>query len=603
MVISLERRPDHGPRGANDSTTKHRHSQFTPTHAGMDAGMDVAAAVPLVRGVSTRTLERKRVVITAMQRASEAEGGLSNARVRAAAEMLECTPTHVRRLVRTGVNDLITCLTPTEEHIDMLFATHGNCAKAAREIAKRNKLPISAKTKKPVSERTMRRALEEHTDAPILAAARGGWAGFRTAAAYGTKYAPHKGHTYATDSTPFDVLVVDENTGEAIDLWGTPVIDEATRFVISVNTTNGSPDTQTSVAALAAAVEGYEAKNGVWIGGMPDRVLSDNGSEYKTSAVAAGLVRLGFTLVVGDGEKPVEEFIGSVRAQYTRPGQPWTNGIVERWHRLTHVEFCSSLPGYVDPGLDTFERLERRKYWQDNPQYLLTRPQFEALLHDWVMTYNYERVHSSLGSQTPFEAWCADLHVLAKPDPESVRLAMLTEGTRVVDKGSIKAFTKKYHSAALKHLHGRTVEIRYLPGRTESIEVFHNGIHVGTATRSDLLTIEELGQITKGRDKQTQTVLAHMAAGERLKTVDVNKRLVEKGFRKDDLPEIADEAPPVRGRRRSGSAPNETTPSAAGRSSRAAKTTSTSKGVTKQDRDDLAALINAFTTNPEEEIF
>jgi transposase InsO family protein len=80
--------------------------------------------------------------------------------------------------------------------------------------------------------------------------------------------------------------VRDDKGGEVIDLWGTPVIDECTRFVIAQNVTNGAPDTQASVAVLAAAIQGYQADNGMWIGGMPERVLSDNGPEYKTSAAA-----------------------------------------------------------------------------------------------------------------------------------------------------------------------------------------------------------------------------------------------------------------------------------------------------------------------------
>lgn len=548
------------------------------------------------------TLERKKVVITAMRRASEAEGGLSNVRVRTAAELLECTPTHVRRLVRTGVKDPVTCLKPTNEHVDILFSTHGNCAKAARTIARTNLLPVSTKTKRPVSERTMRRALEEQIDPAFLSAARGGWAGLRTATCYGTKYAPYKGHTYATDSTPFDVLVRHDDTGEAIDLWGTPVIDECTRFAISTNVTDGSPDTQTSVAVLAAAVQGYETDNGVWVGGLPDRVLSDNGSEYKTSAVAAGLVRIGFTLLVDADDAPAEEFIGSVRGQFTRPGEPWANGIVERYHRTTHQEFSSNLPGYVPPELETFERLERRAFWQAHPERLLTRSQFTALLHDWLMEFNYRRPHSSLGGLTPFEAWCADPKVLAQPDPEAVRLAMLSEGTRVVDRGRVKAFTNKYYSDDLAGYHGRTVEIRYLPGRDESVEIFHNGVHIATAIRSDLLTVEDLGRINQKRRKHTETVLAHMAGGEKFKTTQVNTRLVEMGFRSDDLPEVSEEPTPTeRPRTRHRSANG--TRSKHDTNSNPANTKSTGTQVTSSDRAALKDLVHHYAPDEFEEIF
>ncbi len=539
------------------------------------------------------TLERKRVVITAMQRASAAEGSVSNPQVFAAAEVLDCTPRHIRRLIATGVSDPVTTARPTTEQIDILFSTHGNCAKAAREIAKRNLLPLSQKTKRPVSERTMRRALEEQVDAALLAAAREGWAGFRGATCYGSKYAPYKGHTYATDSTPFDVLVRDDKTGEVLDLWGTPVIDECTRFVIAENVTNGAPDTQTSVAVLAAAVQGYEADNGVWIGGLPERVLSDNGAEYKTSAVAAGLVRIGFVLVAGEGDdEPNEEFLGTVRSQTTPPGQPWKNGVVERYHRTSHMEFCSGLPGYVPTKLETFERLEKRAYWQAHPSLLLTRNQFTALLHDWLMEYNYQRHHSSLDGATPFEAWCLDRHILPKPDPEAVRLAMLCDANpHTVTQGKIKALSNEYYSETLAAFHGRSVEVRYLPGRTESVEIFHNGNHIATAIRRDLLTSEDLGRITTTRDKQTETVLAHMSGGEKYKTTNVNARLLELKFRADDLPEIPDNPPPPeRPRTRSNDSKN-------GRRS------TTNPPVTAESREALRNLVDRYTPDESEGIF
>lgn len=479
--------------------------------------------------------EERVVVIGALQRVKRERDTVPNSLVRAAADRLHLTPEQIRRLIKNGPGTPRGSFVPTEKHIDALYAAHGVITKAY-QICLEEGIEVG------VGERQFRRGFKERVDQAIVAGAKLGWSGVVSRRAFGPKYVPHKGHTYAIDSSPTCVLVLHKPGGKVIDLYETSVIDEATRFALVVATTDGAPDTVVTIAALAAAVGGYDADDGTPLGGIPEHVLSDNGSELKGHAVTSGLIRYGLRMPLNDDEVDG----GLTKRQFTNPDSPWENGRAERFHKTFQRGFCLDLPGYVDPELPEFQRLERRDYWKANPHLLLTRDQFDALLARWVIKYNFEKPHASLNNKTPFAAWVDDPRVLSKPDPEALRLAMLNDGTRVVDKGSIKAFSHIYYGADLGGHDGRTVEIRYLPGRLEHIHVFYRGRFIGLATREDHITDKHRGQIKQHREKQTVAHLAHSANGERLKTERARKQLTELGFAEEELPGMPPPAPAER---------------------------------------------------------
>lgn len=481
------------------------------------------------------TREERRVIIGVLQKVKRDKDKVPNALVRAAADRLGLSTTHIRRLIKHGVGEGRSPFTPTKQHLDVLYAAHGNVTKAFR-LCQELDIPVG------VGERQFRRGFKDHADQALVEGSKFGWSGIVSTRCYMPKYVPHKGHTYAIDSSPINVLVLDKPNGKVIDLWETSVICEATRFALVVSTTNGAPDTEVTVANLAAAVTGYEADDGTPLGGIPDHVLSDNGSELKGYAVTAGLIRVGVKMALNGDDSTGNP----IKRQFTNPESAWENGRVERFHQTLQRDFSADLPGYVDPDLSEFDRLARRDYWKANPALLLTRDQLDALLSRWVMKYNYEHKHRALDGATPFDAWKADDRVLDKPDPEVVRLAMLSEGDRVVDKGSIAAFSTTYYDDALGAYNGRSVQIRYLPSRLHELDVFYRGHHVCTATRKDHITDIHRGKNKTAREKQTVAHLAHSANGERLKTERARKELVELGFAEDQLPNLPGLAPSER---------------------------------------------------------
>ena len=129
------------------------------------------------------------------------------------------------------------------------------------------------------------------------------------------------------------------------------VIDDHSRFAyVEMHSDERS---QTAIAVLRRAVAHF-ARLGVEV----ERVLSDNGSAYRSHAWRDACTELG------------------IKPKRTRPYRPQTNGKIERFHRTladgwAYARFYSS-------------ETERR-----------------AALPGWLHFYNHHRVHSAIGAESP----------------------------------------------------------------------------------------------------------------------------------------------------------------------------------------------------------
>lgn len=109
-----------------------------------------------------------------------------------------------------------------------------------------------------------------------------------------------------------------------------------------------------TAAAFLARAHAWYATAGITI----ERVLSDNGSCYRSALWAATCAQLGIT------------------AKHTRPYRPQTNGKVERFHRTLADEWA-----YARPYTSETER--------------------RAALDPWLHTYNHHRGHTALKGLPP----------------------------------------------------------------------------------------------------------------------------------------------------------------------------------------------------------
>jgi transposase InsO family protein len=113
-------------------------------------------------------------------------------------------------------------------------------------------------------------------------------------------------------------------------------------------------ETKNTAAAFLARAAAWYTAAGITI----ERVLSDNGSCYRSRDWAAACANLGIT------------------PKRTRPYRPQTNGKVERYHRTLADEWAYARPYHSET--------ERR-----------------AALDPWLHTYNHHRGHTALKGQPP----------------------------------------------------------------------------------------------------------------------------------------------------------------------------------------------------------
>lgn len=109
----------------------------------------------------------------------------------------------------------------------------------------------------------------------------------------------------------------------------------------------------TAIAVLQRAVSWYRIR-----GVVVERVLSDNGSCYKSKAWRQACIELG------------------VQHKRTRPYRPQTNGKAERFHRTMAAEWAFS-------------------------RHYRSEAQRRSALAAWLHTYNHHRQHSAIGKVPP----------------------------------------------------------------------------------------------------------------------------------------------------------------------------------------------------------
>jgi transposase InsO family protein len=128
-------------------------------------------------------------------------------------------------------------------------------------------------------------------------------------------------------------------------------VDDHSRLAYTEILANESKDT---AAAFLARAHAWYAQLGITI----ERVISDNGSCYRSRLWATTCAQLGIT------------------PKHTRPYRPQTNGKVERYHRTLADEWA-----YAQPYTTETER--------------------RAALDPWLHTYNHHRGHTALGGHPP----------------------------------------------------------------------------------------------------------------------------------------------------------------------------------------------------------
>lgn len=291
------------------------------------------------------------------------------------------------------------------------------------------------------------------------------------------------------DHTEADVRLQRVTNGklEMFRPWVSLMIDSGTRFILAAVITEGDglkgdPNTESLVALMAAAIRGQKAEDGTFIGGVPKLVQCDNAKAHLADAMLSGFLHLGIT--------------GSL----IRPGAPWEDGKVERLMRTFKDEFLATLPGFTAALATRYNK----EVWQ--PSGCLPMAEFKELLMQWIDSYNFERIHSSLKT-TPFEAWKADSTIIEEVNDDLLRHAFLASSKpRKVSKNGIRFEGIDYTDSKLAQIVGRKVTVRFLPNDRTFLDVISDGQFLCTAIPHSHLSIEERRVIVRNRNASVRKV-------------------------------------------------------------------------------------------------
>jgi transposase InsO family protein len=187
--------------------------------------------------------------------------------------------------------------------------------------------------------------------------------------------------------------------------------------------------------------------------GIPEQILTDNGKVF-TGRLARKPANVLFDRICLNN---------GIRHLLTAPYSPTTTGKIERLHKTMRKEF------FADKCFETIEDMQQA-------------------LDSWVIGYNNEREHQSLGDIPPirrFElARPAALEVIdgdidIEEDPAPTKKLV---GRRVDRAGRISILKHRYHVG--RHLAGEAVTVESANGL---LHVSHNGVVVATHARRHLI--------------------------------------------------------------------------------------------------------------------
>ncbi|WKX01777.1 transposase family protein (plasmid) [Rhodococcus aetherivorans] len=306
----------------------------------------------------------------------------------------------------------------------------------------------------------------------------------------------HRNAVWEADHVEAPVQV--EADGRLVKPWVTWFVDAAHDVILGVAVTPRTPNRESVLAALRAAVMRREPYGPA--GGLPAAVRIDRGKDFLSHTVADALgafaVRVDDLPAYGAHLKGTVETINGAAEKMLFAGLP------RYTHRQTHV---SGAP--VDP---------------DQPP--LSFEMFTAEVLGWVRWWNTEHTLTERGERTPMQSWDDDPTPIHDADETRLWMFTLEDDRRrrtITTKGVAFGRGRHYVADWMVGLVGTGVRIRYMPHHTGEIEVFDadTGAHLGTAVLADAASAEDRARVLQARAGKARRLRSDLAAAERERRV------------------------------------------------------------------------------------
>ena len=254
------------------------------------------------------------------------------------------------------------------------------------------------------------------------------------------------------DHTELDIVVVDEETGEPIGSpWLTVFLCRNSRMVWGFYISMDAPSAKTVLKAFRNMIlPKYYLKNAYsdiendWpCYGIPDMVVTDNGSDLHSLAVQAGLTT--FTEVV-----------------YLKKGEPQLKGKVERFFKTLNDDLFHS-----DDGTTKSNYIECGNYDSEKHAYQTINGVIYRV-HKWIVDVYHERPHGGL-QRSPLNHWADNIAEMPNPrflkDFTKIDELLWKPYSRKIQKYGIEIENLTYKSPELMEIYkqfGKKTEVTVL---------------------------------------------------------------------------------------------------------------------------------------------
>lgn len=302
--------------------------------------------------------------------------------------------------------------------------------------------------------------------------------------------AERRNELWQADCCKLDIWVRPSRGSRPVRPWLIVFLDDRTRLVMGALLCMAAAPTaeDTAAAAVQAMILKTSPDGSIVYGGRPDRIVWDNGPEFRAELVVRLAAAAGFS--------------GTPALRYS----PWQKGKIERFFRTFQYWVLASLPGWSkSPRLS-----DGTPVFVGDPSQLLTDEELWAHIAERIDYYNWRRPHSALGRRTPGEVWASQPDSLVEL-AESARLMGLlrTRAPRRAHKDGVAFANTKW--LALDDIYddwvGARLGVGYLPHDRSQIQLFSpKGDPLCPAYDQNSFTPEELYAIINRRDGHVQVI-------------------------------------------------------------------------------------------------
>ena len=227
------------------------------------------------------------------------------------------------------------------------------------------------------------------------------------------------------DGHHLDLLLIDEDTEEVIGrAYCTVMIDVYSRCILSFVISLIPFSSVTILQALSEAICTPRSLPG----GLPERLIFDNGSDYISNSIRNMCNKLGVTI------------------EYAPPRNPNTKAHVERFFRTLNSQLVHLIPG------TTFSNPKMRGDYESEKFACATKSKAIELVNEWIEIY-HKSIHrgtsrapiaiwkESMSTREPFTFKRDDLEIIARSVDE-----------RRISRGRIRIHNLQWYSHALSTL-------------------------------------------------------------------------------------------------------------------------------------------------------